>query len=268
MKTENRRRRLKALRAKMVVPPAQKRGWTKEELIAELKRVAKLLGHAPTQLAFDEHASMSCGTVAYNFGTYNKGLKVAGLEPNYRRDISKSECITELQRVAKKLGHSLTMAGFNKEGSISAGTIQSSFGSWNAGLSAAGLRVNSRYDITKSECITELQRVAKKLGHVPTMPEFTKHANMSRQPVVSNFGTYNKGLKAAGLEPNYRQDISKSECITELQRVAKKLDHVPTIAEFSKHASMSYQTVANNFGTYNKGLKAAGLEPRPQGVNL
>ena len=116
-----------------------------------------------------------------------------------KTSVTKAECLAELQRVARLVGHSPTTLEFDKLASVSARTPIRRFGSWNEGLKAAGLKVIRRTDITKTECLSELKRVAKMLSHTPTPGEFNRFASVSQMPVITNFGSWSRGLKAAGL---------------------------------------------------------------------
>ena len=236
----------------------------KEECISELRRMAKMLGHAPTRLEFDRHASMSSGTVSKYFdGSWNKGLVAAGLDVKRNGKVLKSECLIELRRVSQQLGHTPTCAEFDKHARISTDALERVFGSWNKSLIAAGLKINhSNAAVTKSACVLELSRVTKKLGHTPTKEEFYRHASMSSAVVHGRFGTWNKGLIAAGLIPVKRMNITKVECISELRRMAKQLGRAPKRTEFNEHAAMTTIVICRHFGSWNRGLAAAGLDVR------
>jgi hypothetical protein len=238
---------------------------TKEQCIAELKRVAKKLGHAPTLGEFNTHSSFSMSTVRTLFGSWNKGLIVARLEPGRVRARTKEQCIAEIKRTARKLGRVPTRGEFIEHASFSPGTLVRVLGSWNSGLKAAGLEPTKVQGHTKEQCIAEIRSVAQKLGHVPTQTEFVKHASFSTGPVARMFGTFSKGLIASGFEPNVIWGHTKEQCIIELKRVAKKLGRTPRQTEL-KNASISSVTVEKIFGgsgngSWNKALVAAGLEP-------
>jgi hypothetical protein len=230
--------------------------------IAELQRVAKQLGHTPTHREFNEHGSMGNASVTRRFGTWNKALKAAGLEPNKIDKVTKTQALAELKRVAKQLGHTPTAAEFRNHGSMCADPFTTLFGSWNKALKATGLKiVFNPTAITTIQVLAELKRMAKQLNRTPTYTEFIEHGAMSTPVVEQLFGTWNKALSAAGLKINENKTaITKIQALTELKCVAKHLGHTPTGKEFNEHGSMHRATVEKLFGTWNKALDAAGLK--------
>ena len=65
--------------------PHRNGGWlfkSREWLVEELRRIADDLGYTPSQIEFSELSDATFGTARYQFGTYNKFVKFAGLAPN------------------------------------------------------------------------------------------------------------------------------------------------------------------------------------------
>jgi ubiquinone/menaquinone biosynthesis C-methylase UbiE len=232
---------------------------TKEQVISELQRVAKKLGYTPTRGDFIKHASVSVQPIIRLFVSWNTALKAAGMKPNNVKDIPKEQVISELKRVAKKLGRTPTHEDFNKHASVCAATAERLFDTWNKALVAANLKVNLVRGITKEQVLAELKRVAKKLGRTPTQEDFITFASMSVPTVRGLCVTYNAAVEAAGLTVNHKMYINKEQVIAELKRVAKKLGRTPTIDDFDKHASMNSMTAAKLFGSWNKALAYVGL---------
>lgn len=83
----------------------------KEQVIAELRRVAAKLGNRRfSRREFDEHAENCKGsTVLKNFDTWNQALDATGLDlaPHRtpRTQISDSRLLEELGRIWRLLGH-------------------------------------------------------------------------------------------------------------------------------------------------------------------
>jgi ribonuclease I len=258
MKDLSRAERFRRLQ-ELVERPALMRRWTKDEVITELKKVSAFLGHSPTVTEFDLYAPLSYRTAADSFGSWNQALAAAGLKVRYVSSYTKAECLGELQRVAKDLGRTPRGREFDERAKMSYATLAAMFGTWNKGLKAAGLEVLYNKEWTKAECIRELRRVAKDLSETPQQRIFAKHSRISISALRNLFGSYNAALKAAGLSVNWRVDYTKSECLPELKRVARRLGRTPTITEFNREAKMSSNTIAALFGSWNKGLQAARL---------
>jgi hypothetical protein len=56
---------------------------SKDELIADVERVAAKLGEAPTKVEYDRYGDWSAQTVTRKFSRWNSFLKKAGLEVNH-----------------------------------------------------------------------------------------------------------------------------------------------------------------------------------------
>jgi hypothetical protein len=81
------------------------RGISDAELLADLRRVADLLGK--TTVAYKEypnHGRCSSRIFATRFGSWNAALRAAGLELGHREDISEEELFENMERVWTALG--------------------------------------------------------------------------------------------------------------------------------------------------------------------
>ena len=224
--------------------PGKVRDYTEEELIEILQYKAKELGRTPKSNEIKQFQ-----TIVKHFGSFNQGLEAAGLAFNRERSRSnpytKEELIEILQHKAKKLGRTPTQREVKQ-----AGIIQKHFGSFNKGLEAAGLPTNKK-DQTEEELIEYLQEKAKELGRPPQGNEI-KHTGA----IINCFGSFNKGLEAAGLTPGRRKKYSKEQLIEILQQKAKELGRSPMQKEIKQ-----FGAIKRHFGSFNEALKTAGLTP-------
>ncbi|WP_409018127.1 homing endonuclease associated repeat-containing protein (plasmid) [Bacillus velezensis] len=224
--------------------PGKVRDYTEEELIEILQYKAKELGRTPKSNEIKQFQ-----TIVKHFGSFNQGLEAAGLAFNRERSRSnpytKEELIEILQHKAKKLGRTPTQREVKQ-----AGIIQKHFGSFNKGLEAAGLPTNKK-DQTEEELIEYLQEKAKKLGRPPQGNEI-KHTSA----IINCFGSFNKGLEAAGLTPGRRKKYSKEQLIEILQQKAKEFGRPPMQKEIKQ-----FGAIKRHFGSFNEALKTAGLIP-------
>ncbi|MCT6515373.1 hypothetical protein N0B30_22350 (plasmid) [Bacillus subtilis] len=224
--------------------PGKVRGYTEEELIEVLQYKAKELGRSPKSNEVKQFQA-----IVRHFGSFNKGLEAAGLAFHRERSRSNPYTIEELIKIlqcrAKKLGRTPTQREVKQ-----AGIIQKHFGSFNKGLEAAGLPTNKK-DQTEEELIEYLQEKAKELGRPPQGNEI-KHTGA----IINCFGSFNKGLEAAGLTPGRRKKYSKEQLIEILQQKAKELGRSPMQKEIKQ-----FGAIKRHFGSFNKALKAAGLTP-------
>lgn len=119
---------------------------------------------------------------------------------------TRKELIGLLRALAREVGHPPSREEINnKPGYPSAATFERQLGdgSHYRAVERAGLKPSNRYrSYTSSELVKILQRIARELGHTPTIEELRcakdcPHPNT----FINRFGSYNKALVAAGLRP-------------------------------------------------------------------
>ncbi len=112
------------------------RGVSDAELLADLRRVADLLGKAT--LRYDEypnHGRCASRIFETRFGSWNAALRAAGLEVGHRQDISEEELFENMERVWTALGRQPRREEMKKPFStFSKGTYERRFGGWRRAL--------------------------------------------------------------------------------------------------------------------------------------
>ncbi len=124
----------------------------------------------------------------------------------------------------------------------------------------------------REEVIAELQRVANLIGkQAVSRREFQRRARFSYAVVDRTFGSWNKGIEAAGLAPDTkRAGIPDSDLEAEFRRVQEILGEVPTSDEFSAHTNLSVDVYQRRFGRWSKavehytGVPAATPQAKPK----
>src|SRR5688572_20719137 len=92
------------------------------QIIAEIQRIARLYGtDSLTQNQFEQHSTIGLTTVRYHFGSWNKAIDSADLEPitsrlNPQVIISEDELLQEIIRLTIELGKQPTHAELNANG--------------------------------------------------------------------------------------------------------------------------------------------------------
>lgn len=150
-----------------------------EDLLADLKSVAEIVGEVPSERIYKNHGKYAVKTYCKRFGGWNSALRVAGLEPNVEMNLSKETLITALQEFAEELGRPPTIDEMDQSGLYTGGPYKRAFGNWNQALQKAGLGVHHVWDMDKDELISELKSLAEELGHVPRRGEMRDQGNWS-----------------------------------------------------------------------------------------
>jgi very-short-patch-repair endonuclease len=115
--------------------------YPRDFLVAEIKRVAKIVGETPKMLQFERHSEVAVVTVAKRFNGWKNALAAAGFNPTkIRTKYDDQELKNELTRVAAQLGHTPSSDEFDKCSDFSASTVSRRLGgSWVAACRSAGL---------------------------------------------------------------------------------------------------------------------------------
>lgn len=124
------------------------------------------------------------------------------------RGASDEDILDDLRRVAKILSkETVTYAEYRHHGKCSPGTIVRRFGSWNAGLEKASLRIKIQRDISDDDLFENLEKMWIRLGRQPRYSEvtypFSKYSNVTYD---KRFGKFSEALKQFVVWVNSDQD--------------------------------------------------------------
>jgi hypothetical protein len=129
------------------------RGISNEQLLEDLRRVAKLLGR--TTVTYDEypqHGLCASRIFETRFGSWNGALRCAGLTLGRRQDISDLELFENLSRVWAALGRQPSRNEMIKPvSSISKGTYERRYGGWRKALEAFVAYANGKATVPASD---------------------------------------------------------------------------------------------------------------------
>jgi hypothetical protein len=226
-------------------PPAQRR-WTREEVSAALVELSVELGRAPRVGDLAQRPDLpSQESVARQFGSFGAALKAHGMDgagPRYTDD----ELIAALRRARRRLGRPPRPADL-KRSRPRGETIARRFGSFAAALRAAGIDPPHRPG--RSEVVARLREETRAGGgRAPRFSDWRGREPPTVWDVVRHFGSWNAGLRAAGVAPPGRP--TRDEVIAALRRDAQrgggepprcsdwKRPEPPTVCEprFTEHA--------------------------------
>lgn len=120
--------------------------------------------------------------------------------------------------------------------------------------------------IPPEDLLDDLRRVADDLGRSPTRMEYEEHGAYSAAPFRTQFGGWNGGKEAAGLEttPWKGQKISDEVLLEDLRHMADELGRAPTTEDIKNSGSYSLGPYYERFESWGRALDEAGIEPSPE----
>lgn len=175
-----------------------RRNITDKELLDDLMNVANRIGLRSVKMRdYDRIGIFSSGTIAKRFGGWNKALEKAGLKISKRFNISDSELISDVKRVADEIApQRLTQKIYDEKGEYTSTTINERLG-WNKTLEQLNLDVSLRFNISEEELFKNIETVWIKLGHAPGRRDMIKPlSRYSEGPYKNRYGTWRKALEA------------------------------------------------------------------------
>ncbi len=147
-------------------------------------------------------------------------------------DYSTADIVNEIRRVADVLAVSpLKKREFDSESMVHSRTIRRRFGSWQAGLEAAGrghlyggasvtekMRIQKGRELRDDDLLEELRRVAQALGRNDlTIDDIDSHSIVGEGIFRKRFGTTRRAIERAGLtvrpqSRRYTNDNASKTC--------------------------------------------------------
>jgi hypothetical protein len=261
--------------------------WSRTQIVEAIRAWVDRTETMPTHSAWRHRPSAeepdrpTAHTVIKHFGSWEAALRAAGLEPpKPRRSWSATEVVEAIKAFAEREGRPPT--GRDWRSSPAPGdprptdkAVVKCFGSWNDGLAAAGFAPHRR-DWSREEIVAALREFAQRHGKTPMPGDWTRAslpgecAHPSWQAVVNHFGSWDEALRAAGFEPPPRpprRSWSATEIIASIRAFAEPEGEPPKATDW-KHLPVSgpsrpnARAVEECFGSWSKGIEAAGFSPR------
>lgn len=249
--------------------------WTRERVLAALRRRERELGRPPTSSELEHRSGPDCPSAAIvrrRLGSWSNACRELGWEVPEGGRRGDEEMVAALRTSSWELGGELTQAAFaelaRERGWPSAGAVKRRFGSWAAAKHAIGLAARGRVAVwSEAEIIAALKAAARELGCAPAWKEYSALASERGWPSTTvlngRYGGWDAVLRAAGLTPPLAW--TPERVIAALQADAQSRGHPPRQADWSRPSAghPSRKTVLAIFdGSWNRALQAAGLPIR------
>lgn len=116
-------------------------------------------------------------------------------------------------------------------------------------------------EVKRDALLTELHRVAEKLGQTPSVLLMQEHGKFGRDAYEGMFGSWSAALEAAELDPAPQYEHRNSELIEEMQRLADELGRQPRRNEMREFGGYTTCVYYQRFGSWNDALRECGFEP-------
>lgn len=240
------------------------------ELLAELRRVAVVIGGVPAEADVAAAGRREPSVYAERFGSWADALDAAGFaadgdgESDHR--IPTVDLLVELDRLREELGRPPTAADMADDGAYAARTYGNRFGSWSAAVDAVCEDHDPDRRYSESELLDALGAFADDLGRTPTKAEMRTDGPHSPSTYADRFGTWTAAIEAAGLVPRRRTDpIPDDELLAELRTLADELGHSPREVDMNERGRFAATTYHRHFGSWTDALERADLEPVRRG---
>lgn len=247
---------------------------SRENLLTDLKDVAKKLEKSPTMREYDKHGKYSSKTFYNKFDSWSDAIISIGKKPNSSRKkspisyrIKKEDLLEDLSRVANDLERAPRRREYVKKGNFAASTLTDRFGSWNDAITAIGEEPNPSQEKLKIEhLLKDLAQVANKIDDSPTLQEYDEYGKYSSSTILTRFDSWNDALLSIGREPN--KNVGREYLLADLNRVASELNKAPTKREYNRHGEYSSPTIYKEMGSWEDALVAIDEKPHHNGTRV
>lgn len=222
---------------------------TKEELIAELKRLSKI---DRKYLNYSHLRKIKRNDLLYDaiklFGGWRQAIIASGFRP-IQKGWTKKEIILEIKKAVSELEYVPKSKEVIKLGYCGLSTAaRRRFGCWTNALLVAGFKpFRTRW--SREKALKELKKFTKERNN-SSIKEFE-----TKKEVIEN-------IKPKSEKKTIEKKWNQKRVVEEILIVNKKLGYVPNIKDLKKlRRGDLVSAIRDQFGTYCKGLMAANLKP-------
>lgn len=146
----------------------------------------------------------------------------------------------------------------NADGAYSATAYQNEFGSWCDAIRSIGHKPVQERRGPEEVLLEAIRDLADELGRVPAAPEMDEKGAYSQRTCANRFGSWSNAVLEAGFEPVGQPKIGTSELLAEIDRLASRLGHLPTVKEMNSEGQYHVGTYSDRFESWQQAKRHAG----------
>ncbi len=218
---------------------------------ATFEAVSNLGGHVASAHRYGEYGCETCGETFTSLASYRGHL-------GGQTSIGRDELQTELRRFTKELGRPPTRDEMNADGAYSVTAYRNEFGSWCDAIRSIGHNPVQERRVRDEELLKAIRDLADELGRAPTAPEMDDQGAYSQRTCANRFGSWANAVLEAGFEPAGQPKIATSELLAEIDRLASRLGHPPTVKEMNSEGRYHVATYYDRFESWRQAKRRAG----------
>src|SRR5438874_7211970 len=246
---------------------------TKAEMIADIRNVARALGHSPSSVEYGRLGRFDVRTVQRRFKmSWSRIINCTGLQYSSRtsgRIASTEELKRDLLRVARELDHPPTRGDYQKHGRFDAETVRRRSREQNWANAVAALTGLDREEIkrqqarggcyrTTEEWLSRLGSLSLEIGHAPTTGEANKAGINAHALCLRISGNWINVLQAAHVDIGNRSERAVllstpiETLIEDVVAVGKRLGRAPKVSEYAACGHHSYLALRGRLGGWRQ----------------
>lgn len=175
----------------------------RDELLADLERVAEIVGGEPAKGDYEDHGEYALSTITYRFDSWIDAKQAAGVYDGLDEGPTREELLADLRRVDEEHDGPVTQVVYQERGEWSFKSVQRKLGGWEEGCQEAGVtrpEMGPRTEETEA-LLEDIRQLADELDRLPSRSEYHEQGKFSRGMARSRLGSWKDAVRKAGYEP-------------------------------------------------------------------